>query len=320
VPIVENDPWRRQYFQGIACPDDVFVPTEDPDCYRLYPQHRWIYNKLLVAESQGLPCGPHGVVPEAFPVFSKPVYNLRGMGIETRIFHDRDEYLAARDPGHMWMPVLAGEHVSSDAAVVAGQARWWRHTVGHPLAGGMFDYWTVLAEAKPDLEAYCHAWIAVNLPGYTGMLNLETIGKRIIEVHLRFADQWPDLYGPGWIEAVVELYEQQRWAYADADRRTGYSVVLFGPHGPAYRRPAPALEAELRANPAVSSVQFTFFEDKRPELHAMPPGGFRLAVVNCWDLAAGRAARQRLVEHFRARRDLRPAADAAMGNRPHADR
>jgi hypothetical protein len=30
------------------------------------------------------------------------------------------------------------------------------------------------------------------------MVNLETIGGRIIEVHLRFADQWPDLYGARW--------------------------------------------------------------------------------------------------------------------------
>ena len=185
MPIVENDPWRLQYFEGIACPERVVIPTEDPDSYRLYPQHRWIYNKLLVAESQGLPCGPHGIMPKAFPVFSKPIYNLRGMGIETRIFRDRAEYLAARDPGHMWMPVLDGEHVSSDAAVVAGEVRWWRHTIGRPLGDGMFDYWTVLADAKPDLETYCCTWIAANLAGYTGMLNLETIGGRIIEVHLR---------------------------------------------------------------------------------------------------------------------------------------
>ena len=33
--------------------------------------------------------------------------------------------------------------------------------------------------------------------GYTGMVNFETIGGRIIEAHLRFADQWPDLYGGG---------------------------------------------------------------------------------------------------------------------------
>ena len=73
--------------------------------------------------------------------------------------------------------------------------------------------------------------------GYTGMLNLETIGGRIIEVHLRFADQWPDLYGKGWVEALVRLYEHERWDYPDTDRRDGYSVVLFGPHGPRYRHP-----------------------------------------------------------------------------------
>jgi hypothetical protein len=31
----------------------------------------------------------------------------------------------------------------------------------------------------------------------------------------------------------------------------------------------------------------------------MPPGGFRLAIVNCLDLDAGRAARARLAAYFR---------------------
>jgi hypothetical protein len=30
----------------------------------------------------------------------------------------------------------------------------------------------------------------------------------------------------------------------------------------------------------------------------MPPGGFRLAIVNCWDRAAGNAARELLRAHF----------------------
>ena len=45
------------------------------------------------------------------------------------------------------------------------------------------------------------------------MLNLETIGGTIIEAHLRFADQWPDLYGPGWVDALVRLYEQGEWDF-----------------------------------------------------------------------------------------------------------
>jgi hypothetical protein len=50
--------------------------------------------------------------------------------------------------------------------------------------------------------------------------------------------------------------------------------------------------------PHVSSVQITFHEDRDPALHSMPPGGFRLAIVNAWDLAAGLEAREKLRTHF----------------------
>src|ERR1700691_6115515 len=70
MPIHERDPWRRQYFENIACPDTVFIPTDDADAYRWNPRHRGVYNKLLVAESQGLDCAPHGVEPTHYPVFS----------------------------------------------------------------------------------------------------------------------------------------------------------------------------------------------------------------------------------------------------------
>lgn len=29
MPIVEKDPWRQQYFEHVACPDDVVIPTDD---------------------------------------------------------------------------------------------------------------------------------------------------------------------------------------------------------------------------------------------------------------------------------------------------
>jgi hypothetical protein len=134
------------------------------------------------------------------------------------------------------------------------------------------------------------------------MANFETIGGRIIEAHLRFADQWPDLYGPGWVEALIRLYATGTWDYADTARANGFSVVLFGPHGARYRHPPPILVNQIRALPGVSSVQITFHEDKDPAHHAMPPGGFRLAIVNAHNLAAGQAAREQL------RRVLLPAA------------
>ena len=306
MPIVEHDPWRLQYFDNAVCPESVLISTDDTDSYALYPEHRWVYNKLAIAESQHLLCAPHGIVPTIFPVFSKPIYNLRGMGLETRVFDNLDQYVAERDPGHMWVEVLSGEHLSSDVAVVKGQAVWWRHVMGHPGPHQTFDYWTVLADRRPSVEAYCAEWIVANLPSYSGMMNLETIGGKIIEGHLRFADQWPDLYGTGWLEAMIQLYVAGTWSYPDTDRREGYSVVLYEPHGARYRHPPATLVDELSRGEHISSVQITFHEDRPPELHAMPPGGFRLAIVNCWQLEAGRHACARLRSWFVESRVIRP--------------
>src|ERR1700750_1086694 len=80
MPICEADPWRLQYFERVACPPEVNIPTEDSDAWLWYPDHRWIYDKIAIALSQGLDAGPHGVPPPRFPVFSKPPFNSKGWG------------------------------------------------------------------------------------------------------------------------------------------------------------------------------------------------------------------------------------------------
>ena len=220
------------------------------------------------------------------------------MGVGSRVLQTAADYERHYAPGHFWMKLLDGRHVSSDVGVVDGEPRWWRHATGKPAGEGTFDYWTVHAEPDAEIEARCGAWVQKNLAGYTGMLNLETIGGSIIEAHLRFADQWPDLYGPGWVDALVGLYESRDWDFYDDDRSEGYSVVLFGPNGRRYRHPPQALVDAIKRTPGVTSVQISFHEDRAPEYHAMPPGGFRLAIVNGFDLGKALAARERLREYF----------------------
>jgi hypothetical protein len=295
MPICEADSWRLQYFVHVTTAANI--PTEDSDAWQWYPAHRWIYDKLAVALSQGLSAGPHGTTPPRFPVFSKPIVNLKGMGVGSHVLASQADYDAHYAPGHFWMTLLDGRHVSSDVAVVGGEPRWWRHVTGKPTGEGTFDRWIIHAEPDAAIETYCGEWLQKHLAGYTGMVNLETIGGTIIEAHLRFADQWPDLYGPGWVDAVVDLYERGEWEFADDDRCEGYSIVLFGPYA-RYRHPPQAFVDEIRQTPGVSSVQITFHQDREPETHAMPPGGFRLAIVNGFDLRAALAARERLREFF----------------------
>jgi len=296
MPICEVDPWRFQYFDHVKTAANI--PTEDCDAWQWYPAQRWVYDKLAVALSQNLDAAPHGVTPARFPVFSKPITNLKGMGVGSRVLKTAADYERHYTPGHFWMTLLDGRHVSSDLAVVDGEPRWWRHATGKPAGEGTFDYWIVHAEPDADIETSCGAWTQKNLAGYTGMLNLETIGGTIIEAHLRFADQWPDLYGPGWVDALVGLYENCDWDFYDDDRGEGYSVVLFGPNGRRYRHPPQAFVDQIKRTPGVTSVQISFHENWEPERHAMPPGGFRLAIVNGFDLGKALAARERLREYF----------------------
>lgn len=297
MPFKGVDLWRWQYFEGVSCPDSVTIPVDDPTGWQLFPQYRHVYSKLFICESQGIPCGPHGVMPTAYPVFSKPSTNLHGMGVGSRVIGSAAELEAGFTPGHMWMAMLTGPHFSTDAAVVDGRPRWWCHAQGHALPGGMFDYWTVHARPDSCLNRSLGRWIGHHLPGFTGIVNFETIGGKIIECHLRMgSEQWVDLNGPGWLHSVVRLYVTGRWEFSTR-ARTGYSAALFGQHGVAYTIDPASVQA-LRRRPEISSIQITFNEDRPREYHAMPPGGFRLAIVNSWDLAAALAVRRSLRRLF----------------------
>jgi hypothetical protein len=58
--------------------------------------------------------------------------------------------------------------------------------------------------------------------------------------------------------------------------------------------------------PGVRSVQITFHENREPEEHASPPGGFRLAIINADDFGAGLNARHELSKAFPAQHLLSP--------------
>ena len=217
MPICEADPWRLQYFEHAACPPGREHPDRGQRRLALVSGAPLGLRQDRGRAEPGLR-GPARTAcrRRAFPYSPSRSPISRAWAIGSRILHSQAEYEQSLTPGHMWMTLLDGRHVSSDVAVVDGEPRWWRHVTGRPGGEGTFDYWTVHAAAIPAIEDYCGAWIREHLAGYTGILNTETIGGRMIEVHLRLSDQWPDLYGAGWVDALVRLYHERRWDFADA--------------------------------------------------------------------------------------------------------
>lgn len=307
MPIIERDQWRKQYFSDINCRDDIPISTDDRDSFELFPRHRWVYDKTRICKTQKILHAPYGREPPIYPVFSKPITNLRGMGIDSHKLASKKDYLNYCRPGHFWMEYLTGDHISSDAALINGKIVWQAHVRGITAKEGTFDHWHIMSDSLPSLENYYRAWLDEYLKDYTGLVNIESIGGKIIEVHLRVVDQWPDLYGPEWLKAVVALYTNSNWPHDAQLKRPAYSVVLFGPHGRNYAYPPEQLLQELKANDDVSSIQITFNDNMLPEKHAMPPGGFRLAVVNSYSLSKGRKTVAKLADFFGVPYSANPA-------------
>lgn len=305
MPILVRDPWRKQYFDHVRCPEHVVVPIDDMDAWDLYPDARHIYDRLHVALVQGLPAGPHGTTPNQFPLFSKPIINLKGMGIGSRVIPTLLDYEHSYEAGHFWMPVLTGVHVSTDCALIDGTIVWARHATGSVFRDGMFRYWTIHATRDHELIAKLQSFATSELPNYTGMVNFETIDDVIIEAHLRFADQWCDLYGRSWVEAVVQLYDAGQWFFSEAEHE-GFSIPLFADERFEYEVPCQKIQDAIRARSGISSLQITFDPVKANADHARPPGGLRLVLINAWDYLAGMSALDDIAAFFPADRLIRP--------------
>ena len=196
--MVQNYILKREIlYDVLKCPKTVYIPTNDFEAWkrRENKPYLWIYNKLQIAQSQHLCCAPIGVKPLAdnFPVIVKPIINLYGMGYHAYRFDNLDEY--KRDvrkilslPGMFWSPFFKGKHISVDVLLQNGKIKWYCAFQGHNKYStmGAFDYWESLPKYKISL--YIRKWIKKHLSCYTGCINLELIGKYIIEGHLRMGD------------------------------------------------------------------------------------------------------------------------------------
>jgi len=166
----------------------------DIEAYPQYPWARWVYNKLLLSQALGYECAPHGILPKKYPVFSKPIMNLEGMALGSRVWNSADdaEYIA----GHFWMPYFTGEHCSYDIQLLGGEVIHCKKAIArYSKDNKVIEHWLI---ANGDLDEAQSLWKNL-LPEFTGFVNFETMGGNIFEVHLRWAAEWYDWYNNGML-------------------------------------------------------------------------------------------------------------------------
>jgi len=160
------------------------IPCSDADAWITFTDYHHIYNKLWIAESQGIPCGPMGTYPNRYPVIFKPIINLYGMSRGTKIINNEEQYDNNIIDGNFWEEYLEGTHQCIDLVVKYGKIYFMSclESIKGPETG-TFNYHKSVIGYK--LPKSIKTWIETIFDDYIGCINIETINNKIIECHLR---------------------------------------------------------------------------------------------------------------------------------------
>ena len=238
--------------------------------------------KLMLCQSFGIEAYPHGKIPERFPIFSKPICNMWGMGIGAEVLDSWDcryNYKA----GYMWMPVLKGVQCSTDIAILNGEPVW--HYSMEAIKDDNGSFLAFRQHMSYDIDKL-KPWLDEYMSDFTGIVNIECIGGVPIEVHLRMSAEFMDLYGGDcWLRAVVDLYENGRWEYRDT-MPPGYCYLARIPKSKEAAECVPHFDPGLVKSLESQGVTIRLTNDEGEPLKnclANDEFTYRIAIINGYD-------------------------------------
>lgn len=137
----------------------------------------WLYDKLILSSKLGYVCGPVGCeVPKPGHYIVRPTVNFLGLGIGTSIewIEDSTDHLP---PGYFWCEIFEGPHYSIDYS-----RTYCKLVVEGIKSKDTFQKWD--RWIKRDIEIPIPKFLRYYSLTYP-WLNIEMIGNKVIEVHLR---------------------------------------------------------------------------------------------------------------------------------------
>lgn len=160
-----------------------------------YPHHRWIFNKLELAQRLGYRCAPAGVpVTQSAEYIIRPIYNLNGMGLGARIEWIEKDTFHDIEPGYFWCELFKGKQYSINYNWNDNIFTPTHASVGYNNSDNLTEFYRWEKIDPP----------VVKLPDFIDSLNdveninIEFIDNKIIEIHLRSGIDFP----PGAIEII----------------------------------------------------------------------------------------------------------------------
>jgi hypothetical protein len=160
--------------------------NNDIDAYHFNKGYEHIYDKKWVTESQNNKCGFMNEIPIQFPVFIKPIINLKGGNRDCYIINNINEFNKYSNREDLfWSKLYEGEEGSTDFLLDKGKILFELSYKIEKIDGRILGMMTKIStNNKCPFEII--EWVKYNLRDYSGPVNIQYIGENIIEAGLRF--------------------------------------------------------------------------------------------------------------------------------------
>lgn len=169
----------------------LFIPRNDIMAFPYYKKYNKLYNRYYIAQLQNINSSPFPIQPKKFPIVMKPFINLKGMGLNSRLIHNKKEFNKYKFSSHFWMEYLRGQHLSIDFIINKGEILHYIVFEGiHGKEFGTFELWKEINYILENNNLLFKniQLILKKIPDFTGCVNMESINNYIIETHLRVGD------------------------------------------------------------------------------------------------------------------------------------
>jgi len=245
------------------------LPRFDAQAYRMNPQYQFVYDKLFIAESQGMACGTldslKGKTDLKYPIFIKPryghksassknCYKIKSYGELEKQFHK---------PEMMWSEFVDATEGMTDFILVNGAIVYQLTYKYSEKQHGFADVWKFIS---PDLTPPRQIvdWVTRHMTGYTGPVNVQYRDTKIIEVGLRFARSGMYIESAGnkvLIDTINDMWKTKTWNHTRDDKlgfKPFYSFKSWSPIPIFYLLPQHVIDWVVRSHKCMTFYEYYF--------------------------------------------------------------
>lgn len=212
------DPFEENY--------NVEVPMYDITAYQKYPRHNFVYDKLWIAQSQNIKSGELENVTQRskikYPIFIKPRWGHKSASSKNcykiKNYDELKQHLDKEDM--IWTEFIDAQETMTDYLLLNGTIVYQMTSVYSEEQNGFIDDYKYIDEKNQPPDNVTE-WVKTHMNDFTGVVNAQYRGNKIIEISLRLSRGGAYMKSTGsneLIQNINNIIVHGTWDYELAEK------------------------------------------------------------------------------------------------------